>query len=114
MHRTPEAASEFPADPVSEDGEEQNQMVTLEEEVILPSAPPLEEEDAQLEEVIARLRWRALQQVRQYVAVLARMRKDLTPSARARMIRDLGWHLGPAHETGGASCRENEPEPRGY
>jgi hypothetical protein len=65
MHRTPEAASEFPADPIPEDGEEQNQTVTPEEEVILPSAPPLEEVNAQLKEVIARLSWRALQQVRQ-------------------------------------------------
>ncbi len=26
------------------------------------------------------------------------------------MIKDLGWHLGPTHETGGASRESNEPE----
>jgi hypothetical protein len=53
--------------------------------------PTVEEDDVQLEEVIAGLRGQALQQVQQYIAMLARMRKDLTPSARTRMIRDLGW-----------------------
>jgi hypothetical protein len=71
----------------------------------------LEEDDSRLEEMIAGLRGRALLQVWQYMALLARMRRDLTPSARTRMIKTLGWHLGPAHETGGAACRERDPEP---
>ncbi len=71
----------------------------------------MEEDDSQIDEMIAGLRGRALHQVRQYVAVLVRMRRDLTPSARTRMIKTLGWHLGPAHETGGAARRECEPEP---
>jgi hypothetical protein len=71
----------------------------------------MEEDDAGLEEMIACLRGRALQPVRRYVAVLARMRKDLTPSTRSHMIKELGWHLGPTHETGGASRESNEPEP---
>jgi hypothetical protein len=74
------------------------------EEAILLSAPPQEEDDTQLEEVIAGLRGRALHQVRQYVAVPARMQRDLTPGARTRMIKDLGWHLGSTHKTG-----KNEP-----
>jgi hypothetical protein len=49
--------------------------------------------------------------LRRYVAVLARMRKDLTPSARTHMIKELGWHLGPTHETGGEGQDGNEPEP---
>jgi len=60
----------------------------------------MEEDDAGLEEMIAGLRRRALQQLLRYVAVLARMRKDLTPSAWTHMIKELGWHLGPTHETG--------------
>jgi hypothetical protein len=60
----------------------------------------MEEDDAELEEMIAGLRGRDLQQVRRYVAVLARMRRDLTPSARIHMIKELGWHLGPTRETG--------------
>ncbi len=59
-------------------------------EATLPSAPPMEEDDAELEEMIAGLRGRALQQVRRYVAVLARMRRDLTPCARIHMIKELG------------------------
>jgi hypothetical protein len=80
-------------------------------EETLPSAPPLEEDDAELEEIIAGLRGRALQQVRRYVAVLARMRRDLTPSARIHMIKELGWHLGSNHETRGAGRDGNGPEP---
>ncbi len=45
------------------------------------------------------------------MSVLARMRKDLTPSPRTHMIKELGWHLGPTHETGGAGRDGNEPEP---
>jgi hypothetical protein len=59
-------------------------------EATLPSAPPIEEEDTELEEMIAGLRERALQQVRRYVAVLARMRRDLTPGSRIHMIKELG------------------------
>ncbi len=77
----------------------------------LPSAPPLEEDDTELEEIIACLRGRALQQVRRYVAVLARMRRDLTPSARIRIIKELGWHLGSSRKTGGAGRDGSEPEP---
>jgi hypothetical protein len=81
------------------------------EEAILPSKPPMEEDDAGLEEMIAGLRRRALQQLLRYVAVLARMRKDLTPSAWTHMIKELGWHLGPTHETGGAGRDNSKPEP---
>ncbi len=77
----------------------------------LPCAPPLEEDNMELEEMIAGLRGRALQQVRRYVAVLARMRKDLTPGARIRMIKELGWHLGSNRETGRAGRDGSEPEP---
>ncbi len=77
----------------------------------LPSAPPLEEGDAELENMIAGLQGRALQQVRRYVAVLARMRRDLTPSARTHMIKELGWHLGSSRETGGAGRDGGKPEP---
>ncbi len=38
--------------------------------------------------------------MRRYVAVLARMRRDLTPSARTHMIKELGWHLESNRETG--------------
>jgi hypothetical protein len=78
---------------------------------VSPSAPPLEEIEAEIEGVIAGLRGRAMQQVWRFVAVLARMRKDLTPSARTQMIKELGWHLGPNHGTGGASGDGSEPEP---
>jgi hypothetical protein len=63
---------------------------------MIPSpTPSVEEDDARLEEVMAGLRVRALQQVQQYIAVLARMRKDLTPSARTRMIRGLASRPHP-------------------
>jgi hypothetical protein len=55
---------------------------------VSPSAPPLEEIE-EIERVVAGLRGRAMQQVRRFVAVLAQMRKDLTPSARANMIKEL-------------------------
>ncbi len=61
--------------------------------------------------MVAGLRGRAMQQVRRFVAVLPRMRKDLTSSARAHMIKELGWHLGSNHETGGASGGGGESEP---
>jgi hypothetical protein len=79
--------------------------------VASPSAPPLEERDAELEETIAGLRGRAMQQVRRFVAVLVRMRKDLTPGARVHVIKELGWHLGPGRGTGGAGGDGSEPEP---
>ncbi len=75
------------------------------------SAPPLEEIEAELEGVIAGPKGRAMQQVWRFVAVLARMRKDLTPSARAQMITELGWRLRPSHGTGGAGGDGSEPEP---
>ena len=81
------------------------------EEAILPSKPPMEEDDAGLEEMIAGLRRRALQQLLRYMAVLARMRKDLMPSARTHMIGELGWHLSSTHEIGGADRDSREPEP---
>jgi hypothetical protein len=111
LQETQGAASELLSDldPVSK--KEQDTVTPSEEEAILPSAPPMEEEESHLEETIAGLRGRALHQVRQYVAILAKMRKNLTPSTRARLIEVLGWHLGPAHETGGANPREYEPEP---
>jgi hypothetical protein len=77
----------------------------------LPSAPPLEEDDVELEDMIAGLRGQALQQVRRYVAVLARMRRDLTPSARTHMIKELGWHLKSNRETGGAGRDGSKPQP---
>jgi hypothetical protein len=78
---------------------------------VSPSAPPLEEIEVELEGVIAGLRGRAMQQVRRFVAVLAQMRKDLTPSTRTQMIKELGWHLGPNHGTGGAGGDGSESEP---
>ncbi len=65
----------------------------------------------ELKRVVAGLRGQAMQQVRRLVAVLARMRKDLTPSARAHMVKVLGWRLGPSHETGGADGGSSESEP---
>jgi hypothetical protein len=100
MQRRPKAASPFPLDLDLADEERRNPGASPAEEVILPSAPPLEEDGTQLEEVIAGLRGRALHQVRQYVAILARMQRDLTPGARTRMIKDLDWHLGSTHKTG--------------
>jgi hypothetical protein len=69
------------------------------------------EDIEELERVVAGLRGQAMQQVRRLVAVLARMRKDLTPSARAHMIKELGWHLGPSYEIGGAGGGSSESEP---
>jgi hypothetical protein len=113
IRRAREAASEIPPDLDLTDDEEEDpdSSMTDTEEMTLPSAPPMEEDDAGLEEMIAGLRGPALQQVRRYVAVLARMRKDLTPSARAHKIKELGWHLGPTHKTGEAGRESNEPEP---
>ncbi len=70
----------------------------------------MEEDESCREGAIAGLRGQALHQVRQYVTILARMRRDLTPSTRTRKIKALGWHLGPTHETGGAAFRGYEIE----
>ncbi len=68
------------------------------------------EEIEEIERVVAGLRSQAMQQVRRFLAMLARMRKDLTPGARANMIKELGWHLGPNHESGGAGGNCRGPE----
>jgi hypothetical protein len=52
-----------------------------------------------------------MQQVRRFLALLARIRKDLTPSARANMIKELGLHLGPNHGNGGTGGDSRGPEP---
>ncbi len=102
IKRTPEATSEFPPDlDLTDEKEDPDSPTATAKKVIYPSTPPMEEDNTELEEIIARLRGPALQQVQRYVAMLARMRKVLTPSARIRMIKDLGWHLGPTHKTGG-------------
>jgi hypothetical protein len=61
--------------------------------------------------VVAGLRGRAMQQVRRFLTMLARMRKDLSPSARIEVIRELGWHLGSNRESGGAGRGDRGPEP---
>ncbi len=61
--------------------------------------------------MVAGLRGRAMQQVRRLLAMLARMRKDLTPSPRADMIKELGWHLGPNHGFRGGGGDSRGPEP---
>ncbi len=52
MKRTPEAASEFPPDldPTDDKEEDSDSSVTDTEEVTLPPAPPMEEDDAGLED----------------------------------------------------------------
>jgi hypothetical protein len=82
------------------------------EEEIIPSAPLLEEIE-EIGRVVAGLRGRALQQVRRFLVMLTRMRKDLSPSARIEVIRELGWHLGSSRESGGASGGDHGPEPTG-
>jgi hypothetical protein len=62
------------------------------EEQIAPSAPLLEEIE-EIGRVVAGLKGRAMQQVRRFLAMLARKRKDLSHSARIEVIRELGWHL---------------------
>ncbi len=61
--------------------------------------------------MVAGLKGRAMQQVRRFLAMLARIRKDMTPSARIELIKELGWHLGPNHGSGGADGRGRGPEP---
>ncbi len=68
--------------------------LTLRRRFLSPSAPLLEEiED--IGKVVAGLKGRAMQQVRRFLAMLARMRKDLSPSARIELIKELGgiWGL---------------------
>jgi hypothetical protein len=43
--------------------------------------------------------------------MLARMRKDLPPSARAEAVKRLGWRLGPGLEASRASAEDSGPEP---
>jgi hypothetical protein len=52
-----------------------------------------------------------MQQVRRFLAMLARMRKDLSPSARIEVIRELGWNLGSSRESGGVDGSGRGPEP---
>ena len=72
-----------------------------------PSAPPLEEIEEFGRKVIG-LSGRARRQVRKLLTMLARMRKDLPPSARTEAVRRLGWRLGPGRE---ASADDSGPEP---
>jgi len=72
-------------------------------------SPPLLEEIEEIGRVVAGLRGQAMQQVRRFLVMLARMRKDLSPSARIEVIRELGWRLGC--ESGGAGRSDHEPEP---
>jgi hypothetical protein len=55
----------------------------------------------------SRARW----QVRNLLAVLTRMRKDLPPSARIEAVKRLGWRLGPGLEASRASAEDSGPEP---
>jgi hypothetical protein len=80
------------------------------EEEITPSAPLLEEIE-EVGRVVAGLRGRAMQQVRRFLAMLAQMRKNLSPSARIQVIRELGWHLGSGCKSGGAGGSGRGPEP---
>ena len=77
---------------------------------VSPSAPLLEEIE-EIGRVVAGLKGRAMQQVRRFLAMLARKRKDLKPNARIELIKELGWHLGPGRGSGGAggSGRGSEP-----
>ncbi len=52
-----------------------------------------------------------MRQVRKLLTVLARMRKDLSPSARTKAVRRLGWRLGPSREASRASMDDSGPEP---
>jgi hypothetical protein len=80
------------------------------EEEISPSAPLLEEIE-EIGRVVARLKGRAMHQVRRFLAMLARMRNDLSPSARIELIKELGWHLGPGRGSGGTCGSGRGPEP---
>ncbi len=61
--------------------------------------------------MVAGLKGRAMQQVRRFLAMLARKRKDLTPNARIELIKELGWHLGHGRGSGGAGGSGRGPEP---
>jgi hypothetical protein len=78
------------------------------EEETSPSAPLLEEFE-KIGRVVAGLRGRAMQQVRRFLTMLARIRRDLSPSARIEVIRELGWHLGSNRESGGAGGSDRGP-----
>jgi hypothetical protein len=54
---------------------------------------------------------RARRQVRRFFAMLARMRKDLPPSARTEAVRRLGWRLGPGREASRADAEDSGPKP---
>ena len=56
---------------------------------VSPSAPLLEEIE-EIGRLVAGLKGRAMQQVRRFLAMLARKRKDLTPNARIELIKELG------------------------
>ncbi len=77
---------------------------------LTPSAPPFEEIEEFGRKVIG-LSGRARRQVRKLLTMLARMRKDLPPSARTEAVRRLGWRLGPGREASGASADDSGPEP---
>jgi hypothetical protein len=77
---------------------------------LTPSAPPLEEIEEFGRKVIG-LSGRARRQVRKLLTMLARMRKDLPPSARTEAVRRLGWRLGPSREASKASADNSGPEP---
>ncbi len=49
--------------------------------------------------------------MRKLLTMLARMRKDLPPSARTEAVRRLGWRLGPGREASRASAEDSGPEP---
>ncbi len=72
---------------------------------LTPSAPPLEEIE-ELGRTVVGLSSRAKRQVQKLLTMLARMRKDLPPSARTEAVRRLGWRLGPSREAIGA-CTDN-------
>jgi hypothetical protein len=108
MQRTPQGASKFPPDLELGGEEGQNPAALPEEEAILPSTPPLEEDDARLQKIIVGLRGRALHQVRQYAAVLAKMGRDLTPHARPGMIKTLVLAPWPCPRDQGSGPRREQ------
>jgi hypothetical protein len=77
---------------------------------LAPSAPPLEEIE-EFGRKVTRLSGQARWQVRKLLTMLARMRKDLPPSARTEAVRRLGWRLGPGLEASRASAEDSGPEP---
>ncbi len=77
---------------------------------LTPSAPPFVEIEEFGRKVIG-LSGRARRQVRKLLTMLARMRKDLPPSARTEAVRRLGWRLGPSREASRTSAEGSRPEP---